>query len=133
MDWNALGGWAGWIVALLTAAGGWYLNWRKAPAENRKTVGEAKQAEATADETVGKAWATLYGEVRTRLAVVEAQNAAQGLEMNLMKSGSVKRDERLAFLENKLSAWAVGIRKLMDQIVALDHKPVWTPDDDGHA
>jgi hypothetical protein len=128
-DWTAIGG---WVVAALTAAGGLYLNWRKAPAETRKTVSEARASEAVADETVGKAWATLYGEVRTRLAVVEAQNAAQAIEMGEMKSNSAKRDTRLAELERKMAVWLIGIRKLIDQIVGLGHVPVWSPDDDGH-
>ncbi len=129
MDWTSIGG---WVVAALTAAGGLYLNMRKAPAEVRKTDSEAKVAAATADETVGKAWAALYGEIRTRLAVVEQQNTEQAKEMSLMRTNSTERDRKISGLELRLAAWAVGIRRLTDQIISLEHIPVWKPDDDGH-
>ena len=122
MDWASIGG---WIVAVLLGGLKAFEYFGSRTSVNRKTNSEA-------DESVGKAWATLYGEVRTRLAVVEAQNAAQAIEMGEMKANSAKRDTRLAELERKMAIWLLGIRKLIDQIVGLGHVPVWSPDEDGH-
>ena len=144
MDWIALGG---WIVAVATLA------WRAIEYFNSKPSVD-KVASATAEETVGKAWATLYGEMRTRLGVVEQQNKEQAAEMSLMRAASGERDRKLfdqdkhiaeqtaalahvtaefEALRKRMAAWQVGIRKLLDQLAKAEMIPAWTPDDDsGH-
>ncbi len=98
MDWTGIGG---WVVAALTAAGGLYLNWRRAPAEARKVVGDAKLSEAAADETVGKAWAQLYGEVRTRLSAnVNLGDVGAAMNANLLPGTELHSDEANAFRPN---------------------------------
>jgi len=136
MDWTALGG---WVTAAAAVVGGLYFNWRQAQARDRSAPGEARKLDAEtakthaeADSEISQAWGVLLGPIKAELAELRDENKSQAVEMQKMRENSAERDHRISVLENKLSAYLAGIRKLIAQLMAANMTPVWTPDDEGH-
>lgn len=127
----------GIVVAVLAGLGAWITQRataRKTDVESAamkvRTRAEATLTEATAEKTIGEAWASLYDTLRKRVddfdrQVVELNARAESLEqqVELERSSRITLEERVSELENEnqdLKAWA---GKLVNQLKSAQIDP----------
>lgn len=139
------------MIAALSALAGVIYNYRMAKTERRVKESDAEKTHSDAVESVSKATLTLLEPLRERIAQLEKmtteftaklqnkEDAIWALESEvkelqyevdkLQQNDRFRRSEIQKLLE-RVTKLRAGVNRLILQVRALGHVPVYTPDDD---